>query len=76
MQQNSVARFDKLGFPQIQQDNCLLDIANTQGLVIVVQNQDFTVGLAVRTRCVNLSTEDEFTSLVYLWSPLNDNFLE
>lgn len=43
MEQSTVESSDQLGFSQIQKDNRFFDIADTEGLVIVIENENLTV---------------------------------
>ena len=56
MKHHAVMRFDKLCFPEEQQDNCFLDIANTQWLIVLVENEHLRAKLSVTASVMR--TED------------------
>ncbi len=49
MQRPTVRGFDQLSFPEKQKDDSLFYVADAQGLVIVIQNEHFTVHFSVGT---------------------------
>ena len=62
MQEPAVRCFDQLGFPQEQKNDSFLDVADAQGLVIVIQNEHFPVQLSTDTNCGFCCAEVSSTS--------------
>ena len=76
MQEPAVSGFDQLGLPQKQKNNSFLDVANAQGLVIVIQNEHFPVQLSCCSYCEFCCAEVLSTSLRrQIWA-LGEQLLE
>jgi len=76
MQEPAVSGFDQLGFPQKQKNDRFLDVADAQGLVIVIQNEHFPVQLSSWTYCKFCCAEVSSTSLRrQIWA-LGEQLLE
>ncbi len=56
MKDLAIMCFDKLCFPEKQQDNRFFDVANTQRLIVLVENEHFGAKLSVTARVIR--TED------------------
>lgn len=47
MEEKPISSCDQFGFPEIKENNCFLDIANTKRLVVVIEDEHFAIQLAV-----------------------------
>jgi hypothetical protein len=70
VEHQSVCGCYQLSFPEIKKDNGFFDVANTEWLVVVIQDEHFAIQLSLRYYGLNLGTEDEYTSLLMLLSTI------
>lgn len=66
MKHQSVGGCDQLSFPEVEEDNGFFDVANTERLVIVIEDEHFAIQLPLRHYGLSMRTEDEYTSLMNL----------
>lgn len=60
----AVGGCDQLSFPEVEEDNGFFDVANTERLVIVIEDEHFAIQFPLRHYGLSMRTEDEHTSLI------------
>lgn len=58
MKEKAVGSCDQFSFPEVEKDDCFLDVANTERLVVVIEDEHFSIQLPVRHYHMRFCTED------------------
>lgn len=58
MEEKSVGSCNQFSFPEVEKNDSFFDIANTERLVIVIEDEHFAIQLPVRYYGMYLRTED------------------
>lgn len=76
MERLSVERFNQFSFAEEEEDDRFFDVANAQGLVVLIQDEHLPVHFPIRTMCVVRRAEVFSTSLKWRITPSTQLLLE